>query len=384
MNEINLDATLRDALMEALREDWEAVLDQPEHLRQSHRQKRRFRRMLADPRGYYRRWVAAPSGAEETPVSLTDIRRYKNRLRRLAIAAVLAALLASSAVAYSLGGGEYLTRMFRSISVLSGVDQSAMNTDQLPELSGGNIGAVVDSPEFRFELLDIVSDGYSAIISVRVTEKQTRQLLRQGEMPQFDWADSSLMDSHDRGFGYGTSATEEYGPLAANQYFILFTVTSDSLIPAGEYTVDLYDYGYRTPEGEHTVLYPGVWTIPIVLPDGGAHSRSMELQTPYTFGGLPYVVEDARVSPLAIILNLTSQSGQLAGDTLYDLLEDQLSIVLEDGTVLGREWAVVGMTGSGTEDGEYNIRLTLELNGPLTAEEIAGVKIGESLVDLRA
>ena len=96
------------------------------------------------------------------------------------------------------------------------------------------------------------------------------------------------------------------------------------------------------------------------------------------------MVEDARVSPLAIILNLTSQSGQLAGDTLYDLLEDQLSIVLEDGTVLGREWAVVGMTGSGTEDGEYNIRLTLELNGPLTAEEIAGVKIGESLVDLRA
>lgn len=387
MSEINLDETLRDALMEALREDWADILDQPEQTSPSRRQKRRFKKMLADPWGYYRRWVrTAPAAKTEEPsatVNLSDIRRYKKRLQRLAIAAVLAALLATSAVAYTLGGGEFLTRMFRSMSVLSGVDQTAMNTDQLSELSGGNIGAVVDTPEFRFEVMDIVSDGYSAIISVRVTEKQARQLLRDGELPRFDRADSSLVGDTDRGFGYGTSVTDKYGKLAENQYFTIFTVTSDSLIPAGDYTIDLYDYGYMDETGKQTILYPGCWTLPVELPDGSTHSRSMELGETYTFGGLTYVVQDARVSPLAIILNLTSDCGEASNDVLYDILREDMGIVLRDGTVLGREWAVVALSGGGTEDGEFQFRLTLELNGPLTAEEIAGVKIGESLVDLR-
>ena len=61
VSKLDLEENLRPALIEALREDWEDTMSGEDTLEMSLRQRRRFRKMLADPQGYCRRYFRGES-----------------------------------------------------------------------------------------------------------------------------------------------------------------------------------------------------------------------------------------------------------------------------------------------------------------------------------
>lgn len=99
------DAMLKTALMEALEEDLKD-LDTVPAKRPSVRQRRRMRRMRADPWRYARILAHGEEPAGKEPAG------RKRRPVRWLLVAVIAAILAGTAASYALQGGEFFRRMF--------------------------------------------------------------------------------------------------------------------------------------------------------------------------------------------------------------------------------------------------------------------------------
>ena len=124
------DAMLKTALEEALREDMKD-LDSLPPVRQSRRQRKRMRKLLADPFGYERRQRTAP----EQPA------RRRRHIRWIA-AAVIVVLLSGTAAGYALGGA-FFQRMFDESpwAVRYG---GAADTEQLLDMGGTADGDIED------------------------------------------------------------------------------------------------------------------------------------------------------------------------------------------------------------------------------------------------
>ena len=103
VSKLDLEENLRPALIEALREDWEDTLSREDSPEMSLRQRRRFRKMLADPQGYCRRYFRGGKqeleGGTRVFISPVEVRIRRKHVVRVAMAAVIAALLAGSALA---------------------------------------------------------------------------------------------------------------------------------------------------------------------------------------------------------------------------------------------------------------------------------------------
>lgn len=393
MTEYEFDRVLRDALMEAMREDLAAQPDREEPVPLSRRQRRRMKKMLSDPGEYYWSYVRSAAGKSNLteradtsePVNFADLRRHKTRLMRLVVAVVIAAVLAGSALAYTLTGGEFFRRMFQLQAQEQGQNSSYMDTDQLLEMGGSNVGAVQDTKEFRFELVDAVSSGNSAMIAVRVTAKKMEDFPRETS-PHY--RNYSFMDLDGTLFGDGASTagwhyvfSDEDQILRKNEFFLIFSVTSGEEIPAGTYTLNLHDFGYSDDENHSVVLYKGDWILSISLGDGARHSRTIEMNKTYQQDGCGYVLEDVTVTPLSLTMNFHCDSDdQDCAKKFYDRLRGT-QITLKDGTVVDSSRFCCGCSSAGS-NGHWTITVNLEFNVPLPVKSIDSVALGDGTIKI--
>ena len=155
MNEQLFDAMLRTALEEALEEDCrEAPAEQKHTGHTSLRQRRRMRRMLADPWGYERRSRAAKQMEAQQKMQVkTPVRHL-----RWPVLAAAVLLLTVSVTGYALRGGAFFQSFFEKSPWAEDYAGTA-DTEQLTELGGTGIGAVAEDEHLRLELLDAISEG---------------------------------------------------------------------------------------------------------------------------------------------------------------------------------------------------------------------------------
>lgn len=388
MGNLDLDASLRSALIEALREDWEQILDGEDAPIMSLRQRRRLRKMLADPKGYYRRYFRGgrdmPEGGARAYACPNEVRIRKKHILRVVMAAVVAALLAGSALAYSLTGGAFFTRLFGYFGRELGLDAGVADMSQLADMGCAKLGTILETDELRIELLDAVSGGYMSMVALRVTCKQTDKVVEydeDGNCWQTDFAsiggtltdDTSIADA-----GYGCSyryVDDEMG-LKPNQFFLIFNTNSTNSVQAGTYTLELHDL-IKSGDRKHTVLCTGDWTLEIPLEDGEKYTRTVTCGETYPIGNIEYRLERVQYSPLSMNLYFSSDSS----DERFGKNFTDYSITLKDGKVLDRPWFCCGM-GSGSDASGTTAHVTLEFNAPLDVEQIASVQFSGNSVDL--
>lgn len=389
MSKLNLDENLRSALMEALREDWEQALNGEDVPRMSLRQRRRFRKMLADPKGYYRRYFhcerKTPEGGTRTFVCPGEVRIRKKHILRLVIAAVVAALLAGSALAYSLTGGEFFTRMFSLFGRELGLDTDVADMTQLADMGCAKLGTILETDDLRFELMDAVSGGYMSMAALRVTCKHTDKVLETDGDGNCLWQASfgdvggTLTDNtsiSDAGYGLSYRYDEDEMGLKPNQFYLIFNTNSTETVRAGTYTLELHNL-VKSGKKEEGVLCAGDWTLQIPLEDGEKYARTVSCGETYPIGKTDYLLERVQYSPLSMNLYFSSDSteNQFAKDfTDY-------SVTLKDGKVLDRPWFCCGI-GSGSDASGTTAHVTLEFNAPLDVNQIASVQFSGNSVDL--
>lgn len=362
------DAMLKTALEEALRQDMEELEKMPE-IRQSHRQKKRMRQMLADPWSYARRQAAAP---EKAPV------QRRNPARWVAVA-VVAALLTGTAAGYALRGGAFFQRMFDT-SPWAAQYGGAADTEQLLDMGSEALGAVVEDETLRIELVDAVSDGQFAMVALRLTVLDQAVLEGLGmEFPHFEETDirqvfSGSEDSTLRGFG--VSARRWIGPEGAEegQYCLIFSIDDNALLDGGEYQICLQDLNVYQKEA-YKLLAAGTWTMDVTLRPGEVVSCSPE-QT-CEINGTDWVLERLTCSALALKLEFHSQAETEFSLRDMDVRLDPV-IHLKNGRSIGSEGYVCGIMG-----GSDYIDMTLEFQMPINIEEVESVTVCGQEITLR-
>jgi len=387
VSNLNLDEYLTTALMEALREDWDQVLESEEATRMSWRQRRRLKRMLADPKGYCRRYLQgrkAPSqnGALASP---GEVRVRRRHMTRVVIAAAAAALLGGSALAYSLTGGVFISRMFDFFGQELGLDAGVADMSQLAKTDGAALGVILETDELRVELLDAVSGGYMSMTALRVTCKQLDTVLEKDENGEVLWCvmlgdvDGSITDNATvYGSSYQYTGDKLGIELASNQFCLIFNTNSTETIGAGIYTLELHNLVKNGQDTEETVLYTGDWTLNIPLEDGAKHAHTALVGEDYTISETEYLLERVQYSPLSMNLYFSSQTPAPAEFDFTDY-----SVTLKDGRVLDGPWLFCGV-GSGSDASGSRAQVTLEFNAPLNVDQIASVQFCGYSLELTA
>lgn len=354
------DAMLKTALEEALRQDMEELEKTPE-IRQSRRQKRRMRQMLADPWSYARRQAAAP---EKAPA------RRRNPARWAAVV-VVAALLTGTAAGYALRGGDFFQRMFDA-SPWAARYGGAADTEQLLDMGSDALGAVAADETLRLELVDAVSDGQFAMAAVRLTVLDQTVLEEMGmDFPQFLETDISKVsgDPGDEGIkSYGVSVRpwrDETGP-AEGQYLLVFSISSRDLSDGGVYRIDLQDLGVFGEDG-YQVLSPGTWAMEVSLRPGKAAALYPEIAC--ELGGADWVLEKLTCSALALRMEFRGPEAAEVSFRDMDMGLD-ISLRMRDGRIIGKEDYVRGISGS-----PEHMDVTLEFQMPINVEEIESVTV---------
>lgn len=382
MTEREFDQLLKRALEEAGKSEQEDFPEDDGPM--SPRQRARMEQMRRDPAGYYRRYTqvmadTAEAERREKTESPRHVRRHGKHILRYGTAAVIAALLGGSALAYSLTGGQF----FRQLFLKEAGDVSAyMDTDQLLEMGGGNVGTVLETEEVRLELLDAVSSGNSAMIAIRVTAKPLTEFSLDGESCR-NYGFLKIQDSFTSGDDAFSSSTrylfrDDDSTLGNNECILLLSYTSREPIPDGAYSIALYDLGCLDTE---EVLIPGQWQLSVDLNDADHYSHTIKPETAYRFGDYTYVLDSVAVTPLSLTLKFSCESDSLDCDEALWAQMDRLTIQLEDGTVLDGSQFYQSRTASGA-DGYWSMTVGVEFGAPLPANSIRSLGLGDQTVAL--
>ncbi|MCI8398956.1 MAG: hypothetical protein HFF90_06095 [Oscillibacter sp.] len=351
------DALLKTALEEAIRLDAEEAAPAPS--RPSPRHRRRMRRMLADPWGYAR--GVRPNGTWKG-----SGRRGRFSARWLA-AVVIAALLTGTAAAYALRGGETFRQMFEN-SPWADAYGGASDTEQLLDLGGSLNTAVVESDGLRFEMLDAVSDGQMAMVSVRLTVLEKLEEIV-GANRGISFGDMEIVSKKGKEIGmYGLSispwTSEGHEDLEEGQYALIFTINDLALTEGGQYEIRIKDV---VAENRKPLL-PGAWTLALTL----RPAQVLELRPNRVcrLNGADWTLDSLTLSPLAMTMEFSHQDG--GWDHHWNFL-DEISLNLRNGLVV--DDCSTGAYGSDTELG-----LTLEFHMPMDVSQIRSVTIcGEEI-----
>lgn len=344
------DAMLKTALEEALQLDVEET--PAKAVRPSARHRRRMRRMLKDPWGYVR-----CDGAGK---------RRGHLLRYLAVFAAVV-VLTGTAAGYALSGGGLFREMFDA-SPWADAYGDAADTEQLLDMGGELETTVVESNGLRFEMLDAVSDGQMAMVSVRLTilEKFDQLRLSRGGL-NFDEMRIVSEDSQEiQLYGLAVSRwdAEPSMDLKPGQFSLLFTLNDLSLSAGGTYEIYLKDV---TGKNGKTVL-PGEWTLMFTLHP----AKVLELHPKHIckLDGVEWELEHLTVSPLALTMDFHHISG--TWDHKWAFLE-HLAVNLQNGQKIDD----CSMGGSGNDS---QISLTVEFHMPMDVSQIQSVTIcGEEI-----
>lgn len=353
------DNLLKTALEEAMQEDMRALEKTPA-VRQSRRQRKRMKQMLADPWGYARRQTAQAG----EPV-------WRRNPVRWAAVAVVAALLTGTAAGYALRGGDFFRRMFDA-SPWAAQYGGAANTEQLLDMGSDALGAVVEGGTLRLELVDAVSDGQFAMAAVHLTVLDQAVLEElELEFPEFMETEIVRLSdgAEDETVGeYGVSICRWIGPEGAEmgEYSLIFSIDDGSLLDGGEYRITLEDLGMYRKDGYET-LAAGTWIVDVSLLPGKVTSCSPEVVC--EISGADWVLEQVTCSPLALKLELRSL--EEAETSLWEL-DSRIDpmIHLKNGRTIGREGYVFGIAESSDR-----IEMTLEFQMPIDVEEIESVTV---------
>ena len=368
----SFDELLKEALMQAMDED---LRDLPQDDRpMSDRQRQRMERLLADPAAY---------GAAEKE-SAVPAKGGKWRFLRFTAAAAAVALLATSAIAYTVSGGTFFREMFLRRAGQSQVCAAYMDADQLLELGSESVGTVVENQNLRLELVDAVCSGNTAMTAVRVTAKKLESFPQEvGDHRDYGFLE--LSDSISEGNeAFGSSwryvFSDEDPMLADNECFLVLTITSRSEIPEDTYSILLGDFGWQTADSQE-VLYPGSWLLPVHLNGEGRASQTVELSAELPLNDDTYLLTEVVATPLTLTMEFTCDSGDPdCPDSLLSALAD-LTVELKDGTVLQRQDFTTLCTATGTGE-QWSITVGLEFSVPLPAGAVQCLSMGGQTLEL--
>lgn len=287
---------------------------------------------------------------------------------RWAAALALAALLTGTAAGYALGGGVIFQRMFDE-SPWASVYGGAADTEQLLDMGGQFDTVVEESNGLRFEMLDAVSDGQMAMVSVRLTVLENLEAIQDdpGKMSFAEYRIAPVSGGALSSYGLSTCAWPYGDGLQKGQYELLFTMNDTVLAQGGTYEICLTDF-CAGPEG--ATLFPGAWTLAVTLQPAGV--RTLYPGRTCRIDGGDWRLERLAVSPLALTMEFRSLEKR---DRIgLGILEDA-AVHMADGQVIRREDCTFGLNGS-----PESIRLTMEFQMPLDVGQIQSVTVcGEEI-----
>ncbi len=351
------DAMLKTALEEALRLDAE---DTPKTVRPSARHRRRMRQMSADP------WEYVRSGGVG--------KRRKHPARYLAIVAAVV-LLTGTAAGLALRSGGRFQEMFNA-SPWAEVYGEAANTDQLLDMGGELETTVVNANGLRFEMLDAVSDGQMAMISVRLTVLDPAAQL-QTALHGVHFADiCTVAEDGEEIYTYSLSVSswksETYADLKEGQFFMIFSINDLALEEGGRYEIRLKDLLLQNIQnGNQKLLLPGEWTLAVTL----RPAKVLELHPAHILplNGADWTLERLTVSPLAMTMDFRCLGGTWEYD--WDFL-DNILVNLRDGRII--KDCTIGASGSDSE-----INLVMEFQMPVDVSQVQSVTVGGEEIPLK-
>lgn len=286
------DAMLKNALEEALRQD---MKESPEIPAPSRHQRRRMRRLLAEP------WSAG-----EPFCKTESCRRPRNPARYLAAVVVAALLTGVAAAGLALGGGQRFRAMFEENDWATDYYKDAANTEQLLTMGAGMDTTLVEAGGLRFEMLDAIFDGQKAMVELRLSVLDPDLLERLGEdNPSFGETEILLENEQSVGtWGYSSSLwTEAYpeDPFQEGQYSLVFSISDEMLNAGGSCGIRLQDLVlFRLGEEPETLLF-GEWTLSITL----RPTEVLRLQPNVVcrVNGVDWILDNVTLSPLALGLS---------------------------------------------------------------------------------
>lgn len=270
MNEQLFDAMLRTALEEALEEDCrEAPAEQKHTGHTSLRQRRRMRRMLADPWGYERRSRAAKQMEAQQKMQVkTPVRHL-----RWPVLAAAVLLLTVSVTGYALRGGAFFQSFFEKSPWAEDYAGTA-DTEQLTELGGTGIGAVAEDEHLRLDCWTPFRRGKRA--GGGAGDGESTELLEKYGIERLVFLniEGSFFDSGSSSVSW-TYPVDDHS-LDNNQYLMIIGSSQNEADTKRECDITFRDLGLVEYTGENesvrkeTVLLSGSWTLRMTLHfDGG-------------------------------------------------------------------------------------------------------------------
>lgn len=325
----------------------------------------------------------------------TTISASRRRLSLTATAVIISiAIISTSVLAVSLGGGEFFKEMFINLSELKKGVYDYMDTDQLGAIAGNTIGTVIDTNELKIEVMDTISSGNMAMVMLRVTAKELESVLFDTGYETLmnyrfgDDSDGSLFEDMDQ-----TSIRYYYNDndntLAKNQFKILYTIVNHHTFEAGTYLIKLKDFGYYINNGESLVLnslYNQKWKFEVELANGDEYSHAVFVDEFITAGEYKFILEDIRITPMSSTMVFSYKSKDASSDIYNTFISnmDTLKIILSDGTVLSKE--DFSYTISSGNDGTGNpisaIVINITFNVPINAESVKDFNIFEEIFSI--
>lgn len=295
--------------------------------------------------------------------------------RRLLVTCIMIIIVCGTAVAAyaAVTGNAFFTQLFTQKSQNSDTDYSYMDTSPLSSISGSNVGTVLQTDEFTFEVVDSVSSGNMAMVAIRVTAKKLDSvLLDEGwttvPLNNYRFDDVGiLMDSMNH-FSVSYVYSTDDSSLADNQFYLFYLLNSMNTIEEKNYTLKLSDFGYiPSTTGVMEKLYSDTWNVTLGLNDGSGYSRAILLDKSFSIKKLDFIAKDIVITPMTATVSFYSQSKEDNGRS-EAILENShdFSITLKDGTVLSdKDFSISGTGGSDKIDiwrGEIDVTFEVPIN----------------------
>ena len=350
------DALLKTALEEALRRDMEEA---PEVSPPSRRQRRRMRRLLADP------------GSARPPE--TGMKR--RTVARWLAAAVIAALLTGTAAGLALGGGERLRRLFEQNEWAAGYYGDAADTEQLLDMGAGITVARAEAGGLRLELLDAVSDGQTAMLEVRATVLDPELLERVRDCVMLFFAEVEFLSEDGEaversGGSFRSWETEE--ELEEGQYSLLYSFSGGAVSAGGRCSLRLEDLVLFTEASSSgDVLEMGPWTLSVTLRP--AEALRLEPGAVCRVNGVDWSLESGTLSPLSLRLEFSREDGGRYSDWVPF---KWLALRLKNGEVLD----VKGTSKYGVSDDHAHVEVSFPV--PLDLEQVESLRVFDADIRL--
>ncbi|WP_325200279.1 hypothetical protein [Oscillibacter sp.] len=350
------DAMLKNALEEALRQDIEEIPASPPP---SRRQRKRMRRLLAEPR---RAW--APE--------METGRRFRNPARYLAAVVIAALLTGAAAAGLALGGGERFRQMFEKDTWAADYYKNAADTEQLLDLGAGMNTTLLESDGLRFEMLDAVSDGQTAMLELRVTVLDPDLLERLKESDDtafFMRTEVCSEDGEDLGsIGFSSRSWKSEEALEEGQYSLLCSFCGESLSLGGRYDLRLADFTLFPQEtGQGDVLREGPWTLSVTLRP--KEVLRLEPNVVCRVKGIDWILDGVTLSPLALGLTFHREDDGGRYSDWFGWAYKGLSIRLKN----GEELELKGTTSVGSSNTQMNMQI--EFLMPLDLEQVEALRV---------